>query len=238
MTSIEKSARKEDMRNMATIRESVDLFEDEVIVREYWAIDKQYVPILSPGAEGRIAITNRRVISRSELKVDGGKRVELNAVPLEAVQGTCLTVGNRTLWRLLMPGVIAVIAGIRLLEFGGWPSAVLFIAGVIAIICAFRREIRVGVRAASIVRGGFISKAEPEGYLLLAQSGLSALRTHGPDVEVLMRALDAVIVAAQQRGAAIVNDLKCPNVECGYMTMIDDQPPKHCPECGEAWRAK
>jgi len=238
MTPSEKSARKEDIRNMATIEDSVDLFEDEVIVREYWAIDKQYLPILSPGAEGRIAITNRRVIGRSELKVDGGKRVELNAVPLDSVQGTCLTVGHRTLWGLLIPGIASFIAGIRLLEFAGWLSASLFIAGIVAIVFAFRREIKVGVRAASIVRGGFISKAEPEGYLLLAQSGLAVLRTHGPDVEALVRALDAVIVAVQQRGAEIVNDLKCPNVECGYMTMIDDQPPKHCPECGKAWRAK
>jgi len=223
---------------MATIKDSADLFEDEVIVREYWAIDKQYIPILSSGAEGRIAVTNRRVIARSELKVDGGKRVEVNAVPLETVQGTCLTVGHRTLWRLLIPGVAAVIAGVRLLDFGGWPSAMLFIAGVIAIVCAFRREVKVGVRAASIVRGGFISKAEPEGYLLLAQSGLAALRTHGPDVDPLIRALDAVIVAVQQRGAEIITDLKCPNVQCTFMTMIDDQPPKHCPECGKAWRVK
>lgn len=223
---------------MATIKDSVDLFEDEIIVREYHAIDKQYVPILSSGAEGRIAITNRRVIGRSELRVTGGKRVEFNAVPLQTVQGTCLTSGHYISWRLLIPGIVAVIFGTRVLPFSGWPGVLTLIAGIIAIIFAFRREIKIGVRAATIVRGGLISKAEPEGYLLLSQSGFAAFRIHGPDVEALMRALDAVIVAVQERGLEVIKDLKCPNPECGYMTMIDEQPPKHCPECGKAWRSK
>lgn len=223
---------------MATIKDSVDLYEDEVIVREYHAIDKQYVPILSSGAEGRIAITNRRVIGRSELRVAGGRRVELNTVPLEAVQGTCLTSGHSTSWRLLAPGIVALIGGIRLLTLESWVGAFVLIAGILLIMFAFRRQIRIGIRAASIVRGGLISKAEPEGYLLLAQSGFSAFQIHGPDADALMRALDAVIVAVQQRGLEVIKDLKCPNPVCGFMTMIDEQPPKHCPECGKAWGSK
>lgn len=223
---------------MATIKDSVDLFEDEIIVREYHAIDKQYVPILSSGAEGRIAITTRRVIGRSELRVIGGKRVEFNAVPLETVQGTCLTSGHSISWRLLIAGVIAVIFAIRVLPFWELLGTIALIAGIIAIVFAFRREIRIGIRAGTIVRGGLISKAEPKGYLLLSQSGFAAFRIHGPDVEAVMRALDAVIVAVQVRGLEVVKDLKCPNPGCGYMTMIDEQPPKHCPECGRAWRGK
>jgi rubrerythrin len=50
-----------------------------------------------------------------------------------------------------------------------------------------------------------------------------------------MRALDAVILTVQERGVDVMKDLKCPNPECGYMTMIDEKPPRHCPECGIAW---
>ncbi len=223
---------------MATIKDSVGLFEDEIIVREYYAIDKQYVPILSSGVEGRIAVTNRRVIGRSEVRVTGGKRVEFNAVPLETVQGTCLTSGRSIAWRLLIAGVVLAIFGIRVLDDWKWAGAIAIIAGIIAIVFAFRREVKIGVRAASIVREGFISRAEPQGYLLLSQSGLAAFRVHGPDVEAVMRALDAVILTVQQRGLEVVKALKCPSPDCSYMTMIDEQPPKHCPECGKSWRTK
>lgn len=52
---------------------------------------------------------------------------------------------------------------------------------------------------------------------------------------MVMRALDAVILTVQERGVDVMKDLKCPNPECGYMTMIDEKPPRHCPECGIAW---
>jgi len=223
---------------MATIKESVDLFEDEIIAREYHAVDRQYFPLLSSRAEGRIAITNRRVIGRSEVKVLGGKRVEFNAVPLDKVQGTCLAVGHYTSVRLLIVGIIVAVSGVSLLPFARWPGAIMLIAGLLAIVFAFRREVQIGIRAAGIVQGGFISKAESKGYLLLRFAGFAAFRVHGPDVDAVMRALDAVILAVQQRGAEIIKDLKCPNPGCSYMTMIDDQPPKHCPECGKAWRSK
>jgi len=224
---------------MATIKDSVELFEDEVIVREYHAIDKEYVPVLSSGAEGRIAITNRRVIGRSELSVAGGKRVELNTVPLETVQGTCLSSGYSISWLFLIPGIGLLIYGIFGLISRQWGlGVILLIAGIILIVFSFRREVKIGVRAASIVHHGHISRAEPEGYLLLSQSGFRAYRIHGPDIEAVMRSLDAVILTVQQRGLEVIKDLKCSNPECSYMTMIGEEPPKHCPECGRAWRSK
>jgi hypothetical protein len=223
---------------VATIKESVDLFEDEIIVREYHAIDRQYFPLISPRWQGRIAITNRRVIGRSEESVLGGKRVRFNAVPLDKVEGTCLAVGHRMSVRLLIVGIIVVLSAVSMLPLVRGPGIIGLIAGLLLIVFAFRREVEIGIRASGIVRGGFVGKAESRGYLLLQCGGFAAFRVHGPDIDAAMRALDAVILAVQQRGADIVKDLKCPNPACGYMTMIDDQPPKHCPECGKAWRAK
>lgn len=223
---------------MATIKESVDLFEDEIIVREYHAVDRQYFPLISPRAEGRIAITNRRVISRSEERVLGGKRVRFNAVPLDKVEGTCLAVGHYTSVKLLIVGIIVALSGVSVLPLVRGPGVIGLIVGLLLIVFAFRREVEIGIRAAGIVRGGSIGEAEPTGYLLLRFGGFAAFRVDGPDLDAVMRALDAVILAVQQRGADIIKDLKCPNPGCSYMTMIDKQPPKHCPECGKAWRSK
>lgn len=41
---------------MPTIKDSVNLSPDETTLREYHAIDRGYVPILSRGVEGRIAV--------------------------------------------------------------------------------------------------------------------------------------------------------------------------------------
>ena len=47
---------------MASIKDSVNLAEGETIIREYHAIDRPYIPIISRGVEGRIALTKYKVL--------------------------------------------------------------------------------------------------------------------------------------------------------------------------------
>jgi len=218
---------------MATIKDAVNLSEDETIIREYHVIDRAYVPILSRGVEGRLAITNKRVIGRSEITVAGGKRIEFNSVPLDKVEGVNLVSGYSTSWKILIGGIAAIIFGIFSLDWG--IGIIFIIVGIIAVIFAFKNEVIVGVRAASITRRGMISVPEPQSYLLLSESGFRVFKVQGPDVDALMRGLDMVIMEVKKRGAEVLKDLKCPNPECSYVRAIDETPPKHCPECGTAW---
>ncbi len=223
---------------MSSIKEFVNLSEGEAIIREYHAIERPYIPIISRGVEGRIAVTNKRVIGHSEITVAGGKRIELNNVPLEKVEGTCLTSGFSTSWRALIGGIVAIIFGISVLGTDIWLIGLIaLIGGIIAAIFAFRRGIEIGVRATGLIRGGggLVSKAEPMSYLLLSEVGFRVFKIHGPDADAIMRGLDTVILEVKERGVEILKDLKCPNPECSYRRAIDEKPPKHCPECGTAW---
>jgi hypothetical protein len=227
---------------VATIKESISLAKDETILREYYPINKQGFPLISSGIEGRIAVTNKRIIGRSETL--GGHHIKFTSIPLDKAVGTCLYSGSHMLLIPFLIGVLVIIAGILALimvhsRSALAPGIIGILVGIVLILFSFRNEIHIGVRAATIVgKGGMVSIPDYNGYLLLSAHGFTLFQIHGPDAEAVMKGLDAVILDAQERGSQITQDLKCPNPNCHHMIMIDEKPPKHCPECGIAWGEK
>jgi hypothetical protein len=226
---------------MTTIKESVNLARDEVLLREYQAIDKQFIPFFSAGVKGRIAVTNKRIIGQCETTVLGGQYTELNSVPLEKVEGVNLATGFRISWILFIIGalftlfcIIALAADHNFVA----PKVIFLIIGIVLFISSFRRQITIGVRVAYIGKRGLISRPDIEGYLLLFTSGFRVFSVNGPDADAVMKGLDATIIDIKERGGTVIQDLKCPNSECKYMTTMGEKPPKHCPECGKSWGEK
>jgi len=218
---------------MASIKDSVNLAEGETIIREYHAIDRPYIPIISRGVEGRIALTNKRAIGQTITSVLGGKFTEVTDAHLERIDGIWVNSGYSTSWKILIGGIAAIIVGISMLVDELWPIGIIaLIAGVIAAIFAFRNGFGIGVRTAGGAGGG---SPRSENYPLVAEVGFRVFKIHGPDADTIMKGLDTLILEIKARGAELLKDLKCPNPECSYMRAIDEKPPKHCPECGAKW---
>ena len=212
---------------MESIKEIVNLSEGEQVIREYHAIE-QY-GILKK-LDGKIALTNKRVIAYSKTRWALGEYETINENDLDGIDGAAITSGFDVSLSLLIGGIAAAIVGLIVMVSDEIMGGILIlIGGILLAISSFRKEYAVEVRSNNSGTG------EPINYPCIGAKGFMIAKVCGPDADVLMKGLGATISDIKLRGKKLLEELKCPNPECSYVRPFDENPPKHCPECGASW---
>lgn len=212
---------------MESIKEIVNLSEGEQVIREYHAIE-QY-GILKK-LDGKIALTNKRVIAYSKAKWALGEHEAINETNLDTIEGVAIASGFDVSLKLLIAGIAAAIIGLSIMALGEIVGGILpLIVGIVLAILSFGREYTVEVRSNN---GG---TGEPINYPVIGARGYMIAKVCGPDADVLMKGLGAMISDTKLRGEKLLEELKCSNPRCSYVRPFDETPPKHCPECGASW---
>ncbi|NMG82767.1 MAG: hypothetical protein GIS02_01000 [Methanosarcinales archaeon] len=212
---------------MESIKEIVNLSEGEQVIREYHAIE-QY-GILKK-LDGKIALTNKRVIAYSKARWTLGEYETINENNLDGIEGVAIASGFDVSLSLLIGGIAAAIVGLIVMVSGEIIGGILtLIVGIVLAILSFGREYAVEIRTTN---GG---TGEPINYPFIRAKGFAVAKVCGPDADVLMKGLGAMISDIKLRGEKLLEKLKCPNPGCNYVRPFDENPPKHCPECGASW---
>ena len=215
---------------MESIKEIVNLSEGEQVIREYHAIE-QY-GILKK-LDGKIALTNKRVIAYSKARWALGEHETINENNLDGIEGVAIASGFDVSLSLLIAGIAAAIVGLIVMVSDEIMGGILIlIVGIVSAILSFGREYKVEVRSNNSGTG------EPINYPFIKAKGYMIAKVCGPDADVLMKGLGATISDIKLRGEKLLEKLKCPNPGCSYVRPFDETPPKHCPECGASWEAQ
>ncbi|MGP8330320.1 MAG: hypothetical protein ACT6FF_08400 [Methanosarcinaceae archaeon] len=215
---------------MESIKEIVNLSEGEQVIREYHAIE-QY-GILKK-LDGKIALTNKRVIAYSKARWALGEHETINENNLDGIEGVAIASGFDVSSSLLIAGIAAAIVGLIVMVSDEIIGGILLLIGGIGLaILSFGREYKVEVRSNN---GG---TGEPINYPFIKAKGYMIAKVCGPDADVLMKGLGATISDIKLRGEKLLEGLKCSNPGCSYVRPFDENPPKHCPECGASWGAQ
>ena len=143
------------------------LAENEIVIRRYHCCS-----IKRPSAEGDLTVTNKRLIFHSE----GSSSRVVKEVPINAVGGLDCYTGLNLQMGLLVFGVLLVLSSLFLFSVNGFIGAMVFVAGVGAIIFSIRHSFFMCVytqntSSSSISLGsGMFSRGPGNGALYSLQS--------------------------------------------------------------------
>ena len=175
-------------------------------------------------------MTNKRVIAYSKARWALGEYETINENNLDGIEGVAISSGFDVSLTFLIGGIAAAIVGLIVMVSGEIIGGILLlIGGIVLAISSFGREYTVKVRSNNSGTG------EPINYPFIGAKGYMIAKVYGPDADVLMKGLGAMISDIKLRGEKLLEELKCPNPGCSYVRPFDENPPKHCPECGTSW---